>query len=285
MGKFAATSAAFVGLALAACSTTGGAETRWTGTSFASPIVVHSGLSEDISGGLELVDRYIEAYRKAGAKNANARQYFDVPAMLAAVGGATAVALGANADVAIGTGAFSALAASGKGYYTPNERADAYYDAVTALSCIQQEAIGLDVQFTEPKQIVKAANNMAEQNKDGLTMTDYDWLEEANNLIVDDEKRAFLLLKNATLNVENVLRSRLANKGSLADASSIAALVIMYQSEIEASKEKREKGEEGEDESTQQSALFKKEGIHFGYQPKLEDLAPKLNICALMAQE
>nr|WP_321360172.1 hypothetical protein [uncultured Hyphomonas sp.] len=273
MGNWKTIGAACAGLALTACASNSSSDTRWTRTSFSPPIVDHSSFSPSLDDGIKLLDEYIRVYRIAGGKNANARQFFDVPAMLAAIGGATAVAFGANADVAIGTGAFSAIAASGKGYYAPNERADAYYDAVMALSCMQEEAIGLEIQFT-PVETEVAAISAADATKRAAA-------DDANKMLVEEEARSFLLLKNAALNVENTLRIRLSTKATMSDPNAIAAMVIQYQKEIELAEQARS---DGEDTGSKIQNLLDKAGTSTSYRPNLEELAPKLKECALLAQ-
>jgi hypothetical protein len=229
---------------------------------FAPPIVSNNVALEDLSSGLDLLDRYIEEYRKEGQALANGRQAFDVTGILSGIGGATAVALGANTDVAIGTGALSALAATGKSYYAPNARADAYFDAVSALMCMQQEGIGLDRQFVPAQNTASKAGHGSDEEK----------------LVVSEQKRAFLLFKNGALNVENVLRERLSEKGTVTNAESIAALVKQYQKQIEEARKARS----GEDST--QKKLSETFGDETPYEVDLNELAPKLNECALLAR-
>ena len=79
-------------------------------TSFAPPREwANAGKDKTLDAGLDILSQATKDYSTAANELANGRQLFDVPLLLAAVGGATAVALGANADVAIGVGAVGAL--------------------------------------------------------------------------------------------------------------------------------------------------------------------------------
>jgi hypothetical protein len=240
-------------IGLAACGT----------TDFAPPVVDISGANTDLDGALKDVEKFISEYRREASTAANSKSWFDVPAVLAGIGGATAVALGANADVAIGTGAFGALAASGRTYYAPSEQADTYNDALSALMCIQQEVIGLNVRADSTE------IRMLSVGKSG------------NVLSVDDQYRAYLTIKNAALKVENIARERLATRGSVANAESIAELVKKYQSQIDAAKEKSGNGETDKSKMTANEVAL---NAIMDFQVDLETLAPKLDSCALIAR-
>lgn len=229
--------------ALAGCAT----------TSFAPPDVT---LTCDDSKGactgklkhaLADIDKFITAYRSQANDAGNSRQWFDVPAIVAGVGGATALALGANADVAIGTGAFGALAATGRSYYAPGEQADAYADALSAFICIQQEVVGLN----------KSADALKSNAKTSVSL--------------DEEYRAYVTVRNAALKVENTTRQRLATRGTIEGAEAISELVTKYRKQAENGEERAKFGRDETDPD-------------FAYRINLETLAPKLDICALIAK-
>ena len=221
--------------------------------------------TQTLDNGLAVLNLYIDTYRQKANRLSNGRQLFDVPAIVSGVGGATAMALGANADVAIGTGAFSALSAAGKGYYTPNERAAAYYDAVSALVCVQQEAIGLNIAPPKPER--DATSSVVDKIR---TMKN-----SGGTLTVSEDTRAYLLLRNGALKVENRLQQRLSSKGKLPDAEALAALVGQYQKKKEETANNlRAEENKGVPFDGNQSQLF---------QLRLEALAPKIDICVLKA--
>ncbi|MBA4225426.1 MAG: hypothetical protein C0456_02250 [Hyphomonas sp.] len=209
-----------------------------------------AGKAKTLDTGLTILGDATNEYSQAANELANGRQLFDVPLFLAAVGGATAVALGANADVAIGVGAVSALSTSGKTYYQPTERAAIYTDAVSAFACMQRETIGLNENWTN-----------------GLK------LRGLSDASLNNEQRAFELLMSAIYEVEGTVRTRLAQKGSITDAASIAALVGLYQAQIDEAAKKDTAAPSGF------VALNANE-----YRINLEALAPKLSICALRAR-
>jgi hypothetical protein len=252
---------------------------------------------ETLAGGLALVDAHIDAYRIAGGQLSNGRQMFDVPGLIAGIGGATAVALGANADVAIGTGAFGALTTTGKAYYAPNERADAYFDAVEALSCVQVETIGLGAKTKKARALVDLAEAQLGMEMSQLTLnksTGSEAVQQSKRLelkaaqeivaalepvIVDGDYRAYLLMKANILAIENKVRVRLSAKGSVADTAAITALVTMYQKQIEAAKEKPST----DGFETLFAGVSAAAASIWDLQINLEELAPKLAQCTLLA--
>ena len=187
--------------------------------SFAPPPVVvsHTGNEQDIAGAIEYAGKYIDAYRQAGSQLSNGRQWFDIPSVVAGVGGATASALGASPDVAIGTGAFTALSNSAKGYYKPSDRADVYYDAVEALTCAQQVALGMPSFKRVPvgdKEISPALSHC------GRTCVASVRGEPSSR-----EFRVYVAVKNAVLKVENIARGRLSKVGAQIDVAQIIAAI------------------------------------------------------------
>lgn len=224
-------------------------------TSFAPPREwANAGKDKTLDAGLDILSQATKDYSTAANELANGRQLFDVPLLLAAVGGATAVALGANADVAIGVGAVSALSTSGKTYYQPTERAAVYTDAVSAFACMQREAIGLNENWA-PKKAAQVAPVSMQAS-------------------ISNEQRAYELLMSAIYEVEGTVRTRLAQKGSIADGASIAALVGAYKAQIE-------NAAENKDPATPSGLVAL--GAN-DYRIDLEALAPKLSICALQAR-
>lgn len=225
-------------------------------TSFAPPREWAKVATEEktLDAGLNILSQATKDYSTAANELADGRQLFDVPLLLAAIGGATAVALGANADVAIGVGAVSALSTSGKTYYQPTERAAVYTDAVSAFACMQRETIGLN-------------ENWGPQKMKQLTTS-------SKELTLSNERRAFELLMSAIYEVEGTVRTRLSQKGSIMDAASIAALVGVYQAQIDEAAGKKDSATPSE-----LVALGTNE-----YLIDLEALAPKLSMCALQAR-
>lgn len=241
-GEIAAVFSLFV---LGGCST----------TSFAPPALdlAKAEKAKTLDTGLDILSEAAKDYSEAANELANGRQLFDVPLLLAAVGGATAVALGANADVAIGVGAVSALSTSGKTYYQPTERAAIYTSAVSAFACMQRETIGLNENWA-PKRDAQLRGSSKEAS-------------------VSNERRAFELLLSAIYEVEGTVRTRLSQKGSIADASSIAALVGVYQAQLDDAAKKNPSALSG----------IRSVGEN-DYRINLEALAPKLSMCALQAR-
>ena len=250
MGNWKTIGASCAGLALTACAS----------TDFAPPDVdltcsgAAGGCTADLSDALTDVDAFITQYRKEANASGNSKRWFDIPAIVAGVGGATAMALGANADVAIGTGAFGALAASGRTYYAPGEKADAYADAMSAFICIQQEVVGL-------QQSSDTANIAASLAPGSTAPT------------LDEEYRAYVTVRNAALKVENTTRQRLSKRGSLENAESISALVEKYQ-------------KQETDDAAKATGFLAGAGTpsYQDYRINLEALAPKLETCALIAK-
>lgn len=265
-------------VSLSACST----------TSFAPPVVEGPGSQKTLSEGLNLLDRYTTEYRNAAAGIANGRQLFDVPAMVALVGGTTAAALGANADVAIGTGAVSALASSARQYYAPDDRADIYYDAVEAFSCIRRETLGISIKTTDAKMQLSGARIFIDgaKRRDGAVAADIanaqTFIYTLNELIIDRETQAYGMLYDAILSVENKARQRLSTKGSIADATTIAALVMQYQKQIEDAKKPPPADGAAMDFLSDASAIGTSMSA-WANTINLEELQPKLAQCVLLS--
>lgn len=186
---------AFVGASLAtgACAP----------TSFAPPKVELSAhASPTLQDGIADVDAFIVKYRVYARSAANGRQFFEVPAFVAALGAVTATAFGAGPDVTLGSGAAGALLGGGKAYYAPKTKAEIYASAYGALMCIQQVALGVKPFADAPANDLRNAFVRAQQG---------------------DHTALYYLVRNAALSVERILMARLSNVGSLADAEGIAA--------------------------------------------------------------
>lgn len=91
----------------------------------------------------KLIDNFMFAYRCDALTLADGRQDFEVPALLALVGGATAAALGTGRDVAIATGSTASLYNAGKGYYAPQQKARILNAGWAAIICIKSAANGI----------------------------------------------------------------------------------------------------------------------------------------------
>ena len=133
---------------LAGCATTSFAPPRINNSTVLTDDGKCNGTGSDsiaadtAAGARKLIDNYFVAYDCATRELANGRQAFEIPSALALAGGAAAAAFGAGPNVAIATGAGSALFSRGNGYYAPKAKAHMVSAGLSAVNCIKQEAIG-----------------------------------------------------------------------------------------------------------------------------------------------
>lgn len=180
-------------LALSGCATNNGADSYLR---FAPPEVTIPDPDYSLKSANLLIDKFIVAYRKAQNANADARQGFEVPGFLVTIGVIAASAFGGGRDVALAGATASTLLKGGNAYYAPKAKAAMYASALEAMTCIQNVSTG-----SKPFEI-ETLNIQME---------------------VSDDPTVYYLVRNGALGVDQILRSRLANAGSLTDLAGIAA--------------------------------------------------------------
>jgi hypothetical protein len=190
-------------------------------------------IKPNVDGAIRLINNFVLTYRCQADRAAEGRQFFEVPSMLATIGGATAAAFGAAPGVAIGTGAFSATMGQGKSYYAPKDKAVVLNDGMDALLCIQNEAVGVDP-FTlktlaaaqensgspPPKTTDEGKGNTREITLLGVGEQAPSHEPEVS---VSYGQQYFVMVRSALFSVERVVAQRLSAAGTPFDASGVVA--------------------------------------------------------------
>jgi hypothetical protein len=183
---------------------------------FSPPTVDMAGMdSKTLVTARAVVQAYVRSYSAAQKQNADARQVFELPPLIAAIGGVAATAFGGGPDGVLVAGTATAAFRSGNAYYAPKSKAGIYGDAIDALTCIGQIAIG-----AKPYELSLA-------------------MQRAERRESVDETLAHDLIVNGVRTVEQRLTDRLSNAGSLTDAAGIAA---EFEKSIKAEQEAKDKG-------------------------------------------
>jgi hypothetical protein len=95
-------------------------------------------------GAMDLINNFVLAYRCAEYDLADGRQYFQVPAFLAAAAGIVGkTVLGLSDDQVLMTGVASATLNAGNSYYAPRAKAGLLTSALRAVLCVKTEAVGV----------------------------------------------------------------------------------------------------------------------------------------------
>jgi hypothetical protein len=205
------------GSLLAACLMVSGcASSALSPYRFSPPTVSMAGLEgKTLANAKTIVQAYVASYSNAQKQNADARQVFELPPLIAAIGGVAATAFGGGPDGVLVAGTATAAFRSGNAYYAPKTKAGIYGDAIDALTCIGQIAIG-----AKPYEL-----SFAMQRVGGGASVD--------ETLVHD------LIVNGVRTVEQRLTDRLSNAGSLTDAAGIAA---EFEKSIKAEQDAKNKG-------------------------------------------
>lgn len=182
-------------------------------------------VKQTFGGANHLIDNYRMTYECAQRHLANGRQHFEVPALLVAFGGATAMAFGAPTGVAIATGAAGALLANGKSYYSPREKSRIMAASVDALYCVKGEANGLKGYATSL--IDKAADD--KQDKDAGALASAVAAEPAGGATVaaTATKQYFAMVSTALGSIQNIADQRLGSVGSYAPDALISEITTL----------------------------------------------------------
>jgi hypothetical protein len=167
-------------------------------------------ITEDVDGARALIDNFVLMYRCRAHSAANGRQMFEVPSFLTAVGGVTAIALGAGPDVALATGAATSVLNGGKGYYAPKDKAKIFDGSLDALLCIKTEAVGVAAFDAKVDAKWNAIDALIKNNDTSVE--------------VPAEKQYFDMVSASLLSVERILAQRLSNSGTFDPAGIIAEI-------------------------------------------------------------
>jgi hypothetical protein len=186
-------------------------------------------INRDVDGALRLISNYVLTYRCQRDRAAEGRQYFEVPSMLATIGGATAAAFGAPAAVAIGTGATSAGFGAFKSYYAPKDKAQVLSDGLGALLCIQNEAVGVDPYTLRTISAAQDANPPKSATPPTTTTGILEGGSGGGNdaegaqVEVSYGRQYFEMIRSALFSVEQVVAQRLSAAGTPFDAKGVIA--------------------------------------------------------------
>ena len=188
-------------------------------------------------GTLVLINNFVDVYRCAIQKAADGRQYFEVPAFLAAVGGVAASAFGAGKNVPIATGTAVSLLGGAKTYYAPKDKAHLLDSAYDALLCVKTEAVGIrafnivDSQtgtatggFDKPVTAAEAdttGGNGDNSSGDAVSFT--------------PARRYYEMVSAALFQIERVFASRLRDVGKY-DAEGVVAQIEALQKAVDTAK-------------------------------------------------
>jgi len=220
-----------------------------------------------VEGALHIVDNYRLAYNCAFRDLASGRQAFEVPSALALAGGATAVALGAGADVAIGTGAAASLFNRGNSYYVPKSKAQILTAALDAVICIKREASGVGIAVTNGA--VPLAGFVAPAG--------------VGTVYLAPERQYYQLVTANLQTVHALLGERLRSVGSYSP-SAIADDIRKLSEELAAAKNAATAASVQKD--LRSLGLDSSKGLDAAVtsQISLKELAPKLELCTLRAK-
>jgi hypothetical protein len=220
-----------------------------------------------------MIDNFVLSYRCAATQLADGKRDFEIPALLAGVGGAAAAALGTGRDVAIATGTTAALFSGGKGYFSPQDKARIVSGGLDALLCIKTEAVGitaLDVGRVE-------AATMAKMNSFAALRA-----APPPSVNFSADRQYYELVTSALLSVENVMLQRLASIGTYAPDALISEINAVAKKLDEASDDGN-KDDAMETAKTLADDMPTQKSIASTI-IKLEELQPKLQACVIRAK-
>ena len=214
-----------------------------------------------------MIENFRLAYGCMTTELADGRQAFEVPSALALAGGAAAAAFGAGPDVAIATGATSALFAQGKAYYDPRARGHVVASALDAVICIKREASGISSKV--------AAGDAARTARFGAALS--------GSVDVPPQFQYYQMVTSSLHDVHSILTDRLQAVGKFSPsalADEISALAKKQQA--------------AESPANQQSTHAQFSSLGFTAQNglaavvegsiALDALAPKLELCVVRAK-
>jgi hypothetical protein len=184
-------------------------------------------------GAITLVDRFIVAYRSAQNANADARQAFEVPAFVATIGAVAATAFGGGPDAVLAGGTANAIFKGGNAYYAPKAKAAMFGSAHNAMTCVQAVATG-----AKPYEVETLTAKIAVRGGQA------------------EDPTIYYLIRNGALSIDEILRTRLSNAGSVTDAAGIAA---EYEASVKKELEARaaaEKAKKDADAARSNKAIF-----------------------------
>lgn len=204
------------------------------------------------TGAISLADNFIYEFRCASHSAGNSRQAFEVPGMLAGIGAATALALGAGSNVAIGGAAATSLADGSKDYYAPITKAEIYGSALDAFLCIKSTAVGVSPFMISGE---KAIGAKATTLKGAAA-------KPAGASYFSPERRYFELVSTALFTTERIAASRLRNSARY-DAAGVVSQLKDKLNEIEEaeSDDNTEENERTAAELTSGSIVVETEGV------------------------
>ena len=179
-------------------------------------------IHSDVDGALGLISNYVLTYRCQRDRASEGRQFFEVPSMLATIGGATAAAFGAAPAVAIATGATSAALGAGKTYWAPKDKAQVFNNGLSAILCVQNVAVGVD------PSTLKIVSNAQRDNTDAepaaVEMVDGKRVPKSDAQIeIPYDRQYFEMIRSALFSIEQVVAQRLSAAGTPFDAAGVIA--------------------------------------------------------------
>jgi hypothetical protein len=215
-------------------------------------------INKNSIGALKLINNFIYSYRCAAHKVADGRQYFEVPSFLTAVGGVTAAAFGAGADVSIATGAAVSVLGGAKNYYAPKDKVNVLDGALNALICLKAEAVGVSA-FNTTKLDMPADSTEPDTESEGQDKRNNNGIKnsgpkldselidnESDTISFTAERRYFEMISAALLSVERILADRLSNIGNY-DTAGIVAEIKALEQEVKDAKAASMTGKTGQD--------------------------------------
>lgn len=280
-------------------------------------------IGRNVDGAMTLTDNFIYAYRCAQRQLANGRQFFQVPAFLAAVAGLAGPTLGMSNDAVLLTGTGAGVLNAGNGYYAPKAKAGVVTSALRALVCIKTEAAGVSYFKTDkPKeapsaqqqqQLLAALNELrreeAELRQEGVQGSDrgaalaanlarqreiarvladaaLEEVQEAasDSVYIDAEVQYFEMVSGALYSVESILAERLSDIGTTDTTELFAKLKELAKAHTDAENAlKAAKPKPNGEEGVDTASLAPTTQRQL---VKLENavLQPKLQTCVLQAR-
>lgn len=204
---------------------------------------------------------FYQAYDKTYAHLANGRQYFEVPALLAGLGGVIGTAFGGGPDVAKAAASVIGTSTVFGKYYAPQQKANYFLAAKDAMLCVQGVADGFSTVYadggsgddpalaitsgtppraSEVQQTLTGTQRLAKsagpQNQQLRAMQNSPSLAMATSVVVDSlkaQKVKARMVDNAVNRIHTILATRIASAGSFSGArDAIAGLSVNIEEAI-----------------------------------------------------
>ncbi|CAN5355756.1 hypothetical protein BH09PSE4_BH09PSE4_15790 [soil metagenome] len=180
-------------------------------------------IERNVEGALDLIRNFEASYHCAVRDVANGRRDFEIPSILAIIGGTAAAALGAPTSVAIGTGVAVSLMNTGKSYFAPKDKLPILQAAHNAILCIKDEAVGI------PSPAFAVVDAAAAKDLNDQSLSDTAGQASGGSVAILATRQYFEMVESSLKKVDAIAGQRLSSVGSynpdaiVSDLQAIAA--------------------------------------------------------------